>query len=241
MNEPTVIEELLDIIFRLCALLFRLAVSGLLWLVYTLPVLVAGFFLQFWMLLYPKAESIFMSRSKFPQGGFYGIVWMLVNGVIALLAITVVGGLAFAIQYFWGKIMERLFARWIPSKFLSRVWKIRQVDPTTQIKSVGEVMVIGRTFKKSLQKYLRSLEIGHSSLGGDGKPWRIGTEVYGDRDILPRDVISRKLSVPNAERIFFIRQALRAGFTIDEILNFMKIDRWFLVQDFEEEVARVRN
>ena len=57
---------------------------------------------------------------------------------------------------------------------------------------------------------LRSLEIGRGGLGGDGKPWRIGTEVYGDRDILPRDVISRKLSVPNAERIFFVRHALRA-------------------------------
>ena len=41
--------------------------------------------------------------------------------------------------------------------------------------------------------------VGRSGLGGDGKPWRIGTEVYGDRDILPRDVISRKLRVPNAE------------------------------------------
>jgi len=41
-----------------------------------------------------------------------------------------------------------------------------------------------RTFKESLQKCLRSLEIGRSGLGGDGKPWRIGTEVYGDRDIL---------------------------------------------------------
>ena len=61
------------------------------------------------------------------------------------------------------------------------------------MKSVGEAMAIGRTFKESLQKCLRSLEIGRSGLGGDGKPWRIGTEVYGDRDILPRDVISRKL------------------------------------------------
>ena len=84
-------------------------------------------------------------------------------------------------------------------------------------------MAIGRTFKESLQKCLRSLEIGRSGLGGDGKPWRIGTEVYGDRDILPRDVISRKLSVPNAERIFFIRHALRAGFTIDEIFNSRKL------------------
>jgi carbamoyl-phosphate synthase large subunit len=126
--------------------------------------------------------------------------------------------------------------------------KFAQADPTltTQMKSVGEAMAIGRTFKESLQKCLRSLEIGRSGLGGDGKPWRIGTEVYGDRDILPRDVISRKLSVPNAERIFFIRHALRAGFTIDEIFNLTKIDRWFLVQikeivDFEEELATAKN
>jgi carbamoyl-phosphate synthase large subunit len=122
--------------------------------------------------------------------------------------------------------------------------KFPQADPTltTQMKSVGEAMAIGRTFKESLQKCLRSLEIGRSGLGGDGKPWRIGTEIYGDRDILPRDVISRKLSVPNAERIFFIRHALRAGFTIEKIFQLTKIDRWFLVQikeivDFEEELA----
>jgi carbamoyl-phosphate synthase large subunit len=126
--------------------------------------------------------------------------------------------------------------------------KFPQADPTltTQMKSVGEAMAIGRTFKESLQKCLRSLEIGRSGLGGDGKPWRIGTEVYGDRDILPRDVISRKLSVPNAERIFFIRHALRAGFTIEEIFQLTKIDRWFLVQikeivDFEEELAGAKN
>ena len=114
------------------------------------------------------------------------------------------------------------------------------------MKSVGEAMAIGRTFKESLQKCLRSLEIGRSGLGGDGKPWRIGTELYGDRDILPRDLISRKLSVPNAERIFFIRHALRYGFTLDEIFNLTKIDRWFLTQikelvDFEEELARAKN
>jgi carbamoyl-phosphate synthase large subunit len=126
--------------------------------------------------------------------------------------------------------------------------KFAQADPTltTQMKSVGEAMAIGRTFKESLQKCLRSLEIGRYGLGGDGKPWRIGTEIYGDRDILPKDVISRKLSVPNAERIFFIRHALRAGFTIEEIFGLTKIDRWFLVQikeivDFEEELAVVKN
>jgi len=126
--------------------------------------------------------------------------------------------------------------------------KLPQANPTltTQMKSMGEAMAIGRTFKESPPKCLRSLEIGRSSLGGDGKPWRIGTEVYGDRDLLPRDVISRKLSVPNAERIFFIGQALRAGFTIEEIFNLTKIDRWFLVQikeivEFEEELATAKN
>ena len=122
--------------------------------------------------------------------------------------------------------------------------KFPQADPVlnTQMKSVGEAMAIGRTFKESLQKCLRSLEIGRSGLGGDGKPWRIGAVVYGDRDILPRDVISRKLTVPNAERIFFLRHALRAGFTIEEIYELTRIDRWFLAQikeivDFEEELA----
>jgi carbamoyl-phosphate synthase large subunit len=122
--------------------------------------------------------------------------------------------------------------------------KFPQADPTlnTQMKSVGEAMAIGRTFKESLQKCLRSLEIGRYGIGGDGKPWRIDHNVYGDRDILPRDVITRKLTVPNAERIFFIRHALRAGMTIDDIFNLTKIDRWFLAQireivELEEELA----
>ena len=122
--------------------------------------------------------------------------------------------------------------------------KFPQADPTlnTQMKSVGEAMAIGRTFKESLQKALRSLEIGRSGLGGDGKHWRIGTTIYQDREILPRELIRQKLSVPNAERIFFIRHALRAGFTVEEIFQLSKIDRWFLAQikeivDFEEELA----
>ena len=108
--------------------------------------------------------------------------------------------------------------------------KFPQADPTltTQMKSVGEAMAIGRTFKESLQKCLRSLEIGRSGLGGDGKPWRIGTEVYGDRDILPRDVISRKLSVPNAERIFWLQTAFTNGWTIEQVLEATQIDPWFL-------------
>jgi carbamoyl-phosphate synthase large subunit len=122
--------------------------------------------------------------------------------------------------------------------------KFQQADPTlnTQMKSVGEAMAIGRTFKESLQKCLRSMEIGRAGLGGDGKGWRVGEEVYGDRDILPRDLIIQKLTTPNAERIFFIRHALRADMTVDEIFETTKIDRWFLVQiqqivDCEEELA----
>src|SRR5438876_60107 len=122
--------------------------------------------------------------------------------------------------------------------------KFPQADPTlnTQMKSVGEAMAIGRTFKESLQKALRSLEIGRYGLGGDGKPWRFGDKVYGDRDVLPRELITQKLSVPNAERVFFIRHALRAGFSLEEIFQLTKIDRWFLMQlkeivDFEEELA----
>jgi carbamoyl-phosphate synthase large subunit len=125
--------------------------------------------------------------------------------------------------------------------------KFAQADPTlnTQMKSVGEAMAIGRTFKESLQKALRSLEIGRSGLGGDGKPWRLGERVFGDRDIFPREIIVQKLSVPNAERIFFIRHALRAGFNIEDIFQLTKIDRWFLTQikeivDFEEELAATK-
>jgi carbamoyl-phosphate synthase large subunit len=123
--------------------------------------------------------------------------------------------------------------------------KFPQADPTlnTQMKSVGEAMAIGRTFKESLQKALRSLEIGRHGLGGDGRSWRFGERVYGDREILPRELICSKLSVPNAERIFFLRHALRAGLSIEEIFQLTKIDRWFLTQireivDFEEELVK---
>jgi carbamoyl-phosphate synthase large subunit len=122
--------------------------------------------------------------------------------------------------------------------------KFPQADPTlnTQMKSVGEAMAIGRTFKESLQKCLRSMEIGRSGLGGDGKPWRVGNHVYQDREILPRDVISQKLTTPNAERVFFIRHAMRAGFSDAEIHTLTCIDPWFLAQmreivDCEEELA----
>ena len=78
------------------------------------------------------------------------------------------------------------------------------------------------------------------------RPWRFGDIVYADRDILPRELILQKLSVPNAERVFFIRHALRAGLAIEEIFHLTRIDRWFLAQikeivDFEEELAAAKS
>lgn len=90
-------------------------------------------------------------------------------------------------------------------------------------------MAIGCMFEQSLQKCLRSLEFGHSGHADDGKRWRVGTKVDGNRDILPRDVISCKLSVPNAELIFFIRHALSAGFTIEN--DFLSLGNLSLVSD----------
>ncbi len=122
--------------------------------------------------------------------------------------------------------------------------KFPQADPTlnTMMKSVGEAMAIGRTFKESLQKCLRSMEIGRNGLGGNNKTWRIGDQVFQDRDILPKDIIRQKLTVPNADRIYFLRHAFRAGFSIDDVFELTKIDRWFLIQiqelvDFEEELV----
>jgi carbamoyl-phosphate synthase large subunit len=93
---------------------------------------------------------------------------------------------------------------------------------TSSMKSVGEAMAIGRTFKESIQKVLRSLEIGARGFGGGG---RLG----GDE--LPDDsVIKNKLGTPNAERIFYIRYAFKAGYSVDHIFDLTKIDRWFLHQ-----------
>jgi carbamoyl-phosphate synthase large subunit len=97
--------------------------------------------------------------------------------------------------------------------------KFPQADPTltTQMKSVGEAMAIGRTFKESLQKALRSLEIGRFGLGADGKDT--------EPDLA---TIKQKLRIPCAERIFFIRYAFQAGLTVEDIFELSKIDRWFL-------------
>ncbi len=104
--------------------------------------------------------------------------------------------------------------------------KFPDADPTltTQMKSVGETMAIGRTFKESLQKALRGLETGRFGLGCDRHDlW--GTPAQPDYG-----TIVHKLTTPNAERIWFIRYALKAGLGIEEIYQRTRIDRWFLHQ-----------
>src|SRR6476661_7869015 len=105
--------------------------------------------------------------------------------------------------------------------------KFPQADATltTRMKSVGEAMAIGRTFKEALQKALRSLEIKRFGLLGDG----------ADRDV-DLETLRLKLAIPNAERIFYIAQAFQKGASIDEVYDLTKIDRWFL-QNIAEIVA----
>ncbi|MEM6911678.1 MAG: carbamoyl-phosphate synthase large subunit [Verrucomicrobiota bacterium] len=98
--------------------------------------------------------------------------------------------------------------------------KFKEADPTltTQMKAVGEAMAIGRTFKESLQKALRSLETGRFGLLGDGK----------DPQAPDRELIRRQLTIPNAERIFWLGIAFEQGFTVEDIFEATAIDRWFL-------------
>lgn len=108
--------------------------------------------------------------------------------------------------------------------------KFPEADPslTVSMKSVGEVMAIGRTFKEALQKGLRSLEIG----------------IFGLEDLkdgVSDERLEEKLRVPNAERVFYIKYALKKGMNIDEVYELSKIDRWFLynikeIVDLEKEL-----
>ncbi len=93
---------------------------------------------------------------------------------------------------------------------------------TTAMKSVGEVMSIGRTFKEALQKGLRSLEISRAGLGADGKD--------PDPNELSETDIEHKLATPNSERIFYLKYAIENGMTIEKIYSLTGIDPWFLYQ-----------
>jgi carbamoyl-phosphate synthase large subunit len=95
-----------------------------------------------------------------------------------------------------------------------------------QMKSVGETMAIGRTFKEALQKALRGLEIGHKGL--DDKL---------DYRQIPDEKIKKRLAEPNASRIFYIRYALEKGMTKEEIFALSKIDIWFIAHI--EEILRL--
>jgi len=100
--------------------------------------------------------------------------------------------------------------------------KFPQADSrlTTQMKSVGEAMAIGRTFQESLQKALRSLEIGVTGLNSCAD--------LADSEV--KSLITQQLRSPGAERIFYVADAFRAGMTLDEIFDISFIDPWFLAQ-----------
>ena len=101
--------------------------------------------------------------------------------------------------------------------------KFPGADPTltTQMKSVGETMAIGRTFKESLQKALRGLETGQPGLGLDP---RDPTEHLAD----DREALTHSLRVPNEHRLLAVRTAFRAGWSTEEVFEATAIDPWFL-------------
>jgi carbamoyl-phosphate synthase large subunit len=92
---------------------------------------------------------------------------------------------------------------------------------TTQMKSVGEVMSIGRTFQESLQKALRGLETGVTGLNE-----RVGPVLSG----ADRDRLRRELRMPGADRLWFLADAMRNGFSFEDVAALTGIDPWFLAQ-----------
>ncbi len=105
---------------------------------------------------------------------------------------------------------------------------------TSAMKSVGEAMAIGRTFKESFQKALRSLETGAFGFGGGGK--------LGGNELPSEEEINGKIVRPNTERVFYLRYALKAGYTLEQLFELTKIDPWFLTQlkqisDLEDTLA----
>ena len=104
--------------------------------------------------------------------------------------------------------------------------KFPDADPTltTQMKSVGETMAIGRTFKESLQKALRGLETKRFGLGCDRE------DRWGTPNQPTANEIASRLSTPNAERVWYIRYALKAGLSVEDVHERTRIDPWFLNQ-----------
>ncbi|MFA6356994.1 MAG: carbamoyl-phosphate synthase large subunit, partial [Candidatus Omnitrophota bacterium] len=127
----------------------------------------------------------------------------------------------------WGDYVVVKFARWAFEKFP----KAKDILGT-QMKAVGEVMSIGKNFKETLQKSIRSLEIGRYGLGG--------AKDFGS---LSADALRQKLSQPSSERVFLIYEALRKGIGPDELHKITYIGTWFIKEmkelvDFEEEMLK---
>lgn len=113
--------------------------------------------------------------------------------------------------------------------------KFPQADArlTTQMKSVGEVMAIGRTFQESLQKAMRGLEVG-----SDGFEEKVDLSTTDGQETL-----TQELNVPGAERLWYIGDAFRAGMTVEEVFNNTHVDPWYLVQieDLIKEEAALKS
>tara|TARA_R110000868_G_scaffold119469_1_gene316441 strand:+ start:118795 stop:122667 length:3873 start_codon:yes stop_codon:yes gene_type:complete len=124
---------------------------------------------------------------------------------------------------------------------------------TTQMKSVGEAMAIGRTFKESLQKVIRSMEVKRFGLGLDKNDnWLAAQRAVDGKKPdgsvvewpINEDRLTRKLSVPSQGRFYFIRYAMKMGWSVDRINSLTNIDPFFLNQfkelvDFEDELTAV--
>ncbi|WP_165856001.1 carbamoyl-phosphate synthase large subunit [Marinobacter sp. JSM 1782161] len=112
--------------------------------------------------------------------------------------------------------------------------KFPQADArlTTQMKSVGEVMAIGRTFQESMQKALRGLEVG-----SEGFEEMVDVETEDGRETLIQE-----MNVPGAQRIWYIGDAFRAGMTVEEVYRHTHVDPWYLVQieDLVKEEAALK-
>jgi carbamoyl-phosphate synthase large subunit len=115
----------------------------------------------------------------------------------------------------------------------------------TSMKAVGEAMSIGRNFKEALQKGIRSTEISRFGFGCDGKD-KITDEMLKSPENGLMKMIKDKIRIPNDERLFYIRYALKAGLTVEEIYELSKIDHWFIdnmqqLVALEERIKKFRN
>ena len=116
--------------------------------------------------------------------------------------------------------------------------KFPETDPTltTQMKSVGEAMAIGRTFKEALQKAIRSLETGHMGFESPAL----------DGETVGEETLRHKLRTPHADRLWYIAEALRRGMSVETIADLTRIDPWFIaniaqIVAYEAEIRQYAN